>query len=77
MATKQLNVRLTEELDERLENLARKTGRSKSFYVTEAIEESIEDYEDYFLAKDAIEEFRQSNDEPIDVDSINIHEFEA
>ncbi|MBX3067697.1 MAG: TraY domain-containing protein [Cryobacterium sp.] len=76
MATKQLNVRLTEELDERLENLARKTGRSKSFYVTEAIEESIEDYEDYFLAKDAIEEFRQSNDEPIDVDSINIHEFE-
>jgi RHH-type rel operon transcriptional repressor/antitoxin RelB len=44
------SIRLSDELDSRLERLARLTGRSKSFYVKHAIEEQIEDLEDLYLA---------------------------
>ncbi len=71
MSTKQLNVRLDEELDRRLEALAKRTGRSKAFYATEAIEGFLDDREDYFLAKDALAVFRDSEDVAIDVDTID------
>ncbi len=45
------SIRLPEELDARLEKLATKTGRSKSFYIKEAIEEHIADLEDFYLAE--------------------------
>ena len=71
MATRQLNVRLDEELDRRLEALAHRTGRSKAFYASEAIEGFLDDWEDFFLAKDAVAEFRDANEVPIDVDSVD------
>ncbi len=37
------------EIEERLERLAQKTGRSKSFYVRQALQEFLEDREDYLL----------------------------
>ena len=46
-----LSIRLDEQLDARLERLARLTGRSKSFYVRQAIEDQIEDLEDLYLAQ--------------------------
>jgi RHH-type rel operon transcriptional repressor/antitoxin RelB len=42
-------IRLPEELDKRLTELAKKTHRSKSFYAREAIENYIDDLEDYYL----------------------------
>ena len=45
-----LGVRLDPEMEERLERLAKKTGRTKSFYAREAIREYVEDHEDYLLA---------------------------
>ena len=42
-------IRLPEDLDRRLTKLAKKTHRSKSFYAREAIENYIEDLEDYYL----------------------------
>ena len=45
------SIRLSDELDARLERLARVTGRSKSFYVKQALENQIEDLEDLFLAR--------------------------
>ena len=62
MAKTQINLRIDEVLDSRLATLAKKTGRSKAFYATEAIEEFLDDHEDYFLAKDALAEFRNSDD---------------
>lgn len=76
MGTKQNNVRLDEGTDARLENLAARTGRTKAFYINAAIEGFLEDYEDYFLAKDALDEFRQSDDAAIDIDTIDLAEFE-
>ena len=45
------SVRLDDELESRLDRLARLTGRSKSFYVKQAIEDQIEDLEDLYLAQ--------------------------
>jgi RHH-type rel operon transcriptional repressor/antitoxin RelB len=76
MGTKQNNVRLDEATDARLAHLAARTGRTKSFYINEAIEGFLEDYEDYYLAKDALDEFRQSDDAAIDIDTIDLAEFD-
>jgi RHH-type rel operon transcriptional repressor/antitoxin RelB len=46
-----LALRLPEELEARLDALARKTGRTKSYYAREAIVEFIDDLEDLYLAQ--------------------------
>jgi RHH-type rel operon transcriptional repressor/antitoxin RelB len=44
-------IRLSPETEKRLTALAKKTHRSKSYFAREAIENYIEDLEDYYLAK--------------------------
>jgi RHH-type rel operon transcriptional repressor/antitoxin RelB len=44
-----LGIRLGPELEERLERLARETGRTKSYHAREAIRQYLEDREDYHL----------------------------
>ncbi len=66
----QINLRLDEETNHRLQYLSERTGRSKTFYATEALTQYLDEYEDYLLAKDALEEFTQSNDDAIDLDDI-------
>lgn len=46
-----LALRLPPEIEKRLNALARKTGRTKSFYAREAILRHIEDIEDYYGAQ--------------------------
>ena len=46
-----LALRLPPEIEKRLATLARKTGRTKSFYAREAILRHIEDLEDDHLAR--------------------------
>lgn len=48
-------LRLPPELDKRLTILAKKTHRSKSYYVREALQHYIEDLEDYYLAMNVLE----------------------
>lgn len=55
-----LALRLPPEIEARLEALARRTGRSKSFYAREAILEHLEDLEDRFLAEEALAEHHSS-----------------
>jgi RHH-type rel operon transcriptional repressor/antitoxin RelB len=49
-------VRLPKELDERLERVANETHRSKSYYIRKALEQYLEDKEDYLLAVARLEE---------------------
>ena len=51
-----LAVRLPKEIDIRLTMLAQQTGRTKTFYVREAILEYLDDLEDYYLAASRLEE---------------------
>lgn len=50
-----LAIRLDQEVESRLEQLAKKTGRTKTFYAREAILEHLEDMEDYYLAVEALQ----------------------
>jgi len=48
-----LAIRLQADVEKRLDRLAKKTGRTKTFYAREAILQHLEDLEDYYLAADA------------------------
>jgi len=52
------SIRLPHEIEKRLEDLAIRTGRSKSFYVKEAIIEHLDDIEDIYLAEKRLEDIR-------------------
>lgn len=71
MTKTQLNVRIDNELDSRLAALAKRTGRTKSFYAVEAIKEFLEEHEDYFVAKDSLAEFQNSGEAAIDMEEID------
>ena len=52
------SIRLPEAIEARLEHLAAKTGRSKKFYVMQAIENQLDDLEDLYLAEQRLIEIR-------------------
>ena len=49
-----LALRLPPEIEKRLDNLAKKTGRTKSYYARQAILEHLEDMEDIALAEERL-----------------------
>jgi RHH-type rel operon transcriptional repressor/antitoxin RelB len=51
-----LAIRLPKEIEDRLEALARQTGRTKTYYARQAILEYLDDLEDYYLAVARLEE---------------------
>ncbi|MBI4827543.1 MAG: ribbon-helix-helix protein, CopG family [Nitrospinae bacterium] len=53
------SVRLPDKLDRGLEELAQKTGRSKAYYIREAIQEYLEDRRDYLMAVRRLENPRR------------------
>jgi RHH-type rel operon transcriptional repressor/antitoxin RelB len=56
------SVRLPEEIEARLDALAKKTGRTKAFYIREMILNQIEDLEDYYLAAQVAERVRKGQE---------------
>ena len=53
-----ISIRLPIDVEIRLKNLAALTGRSKTYYVTEAILEHLNDLEDLYLAERELEAIR-------------------
>jgi RHH-type rel operon transcriptional repressor/antitoxin RelB len=51
-----LAIRLPPEIEERLERLAKLTGRTKTYYAREAILRHLEDLEDTFLAVERLQQ---------------------
>ena len=49
------SVRLSTELEARLERLATLTGRTKTFYIRQLIEEHIDELEDRYIAEHRLE----------------------
>jgi RHH-type rel operon transcriptional repressor/antitoxin RelB len=64
------SIRLPQEIETRLENLAVLTGRTKSFYVKEAILEHIDDIEDVYLAEKRLEDIRAGRTQPIPLEEV-------
>jgi len=50
-----LAIRISEDVENRLNNLASKTGRTKTYYARKAILEFLEDMEDTYLAMERLE----------------------
>lgn len=51
-----LAIRLPVEIEQRLQSLAEKTGKTKTFYAKEAILNHLDDLEDIYLAQERIEQ---------------------
>ena len=62
------SIRLSPEIEQRLDYVASQTGRTKAFYLRELIERGLEDMEDYYLGLDALERVRRG-EEPVYTDT--------
>ncbi|MCY3955562.1 MAG: TraY domain-containing protein [Nitrospira sp.] len=49
------SLRLNKELETRLDHLAQTTGRTKTFYIRQLIEDHIDELEDRYLAESRLE----------------------
>lgn len=56
MAT--LSIRIPDEIMQRLETMAARTGRPKAFYVKEAVLSHLDDLEDVYIAEQRLEDIR-------------------
>ncbi|WP_024298765.1 type II toxin-antitoxin system RelB family antitoxin [Methylomicrobium lacus] len=65
-----LAIRLPEDLEKRLDSLAKLTGRSKSFYARQAIEQHLDDMEDVYLAEQRLTEIRAGRTQTIPLEEV-------
>jgi RHH-type transcriptional regulator, rel operon repressor / antitoxin RelB len=56
------SIRLDPATEQRLVNLAAKTGRTKAFYLRELVANGLEDLEDYYLAAATMERVRKGEE---------------
>ena len=72
-----LALRLPPDIEARLAELARRTGRTKSFYAREAILRHLDEFEDLYLAESRFEDLREGRSEAIPLnDLIRLHGVE-
>jgi RHH-type rel operon transcriptional repressor/antitoxin RelB len=65
-----VSLRLPDELSKRLTVLARRTGRSKTYYMIEAIREHLDDLEDLYLAERRLIDIRAGKEKTIPLDEV-------
>ncbi|WP_291322938.1 DUF6290 family protein [Desulfonatronospira sp.] len=63
-------VRLPVGLSQRLVLLSKATQRTKSYFIREALERTLEDLEDAYLAETAYEEFLKSGEKAIPLEDV-------
>jgi len=65
-----LAIRLPHAIEKRLERLARRTGRTKTYYAREAILEHLDDLEDLYLAEQALERIHRGEERTIPLKAV-------
>ena len=65
-----VSLRLPEDLNQRLSSLAAQTGRSKTFYMLEAIREHLDDMEDLYLAEQRLIDNRAGRSRTVSLDDV-------
>jgi RHH-type transcriptional regulator, rel operon repressor / antitoxin RelB len=65
-----LAIRLPESIEKRLDKLARRTGRTKTFYAREAILRYLEDLEDIYEAERVLERVRAGKEKTYSLDEV-------
>ena len=65
-----LAVRLPPDVESRLDALAQATGRTKSFYVREALVEHLDDLEDLYLAEQRLIDIRAGKSQTVALEEV-------
>jgi RHH-type rel operon transcriptional repressor/antitoxin RelB len=65
-----LAIRLPASIEKRLEKLARRTGRTKTYYAREAILQHLDDLEDVYLAERALDRIRKGEERTIPLEDV-------
>lgn len=65
-----VSLRLPDEISDRLDQLAKATGRSKTFYMIEAIRDHLDDLEDLYLAEQRLIDVRAGRSKTYTLDEV-------
>jgi len=65
-----LAIRLPERIEKRLARLAKRTGRTKTYYAREAILKYLEDLEDIYLAEKRMEEIESGRVKTVPLEEV-------
>lgn len=65
-----ISIRLPEDIESRLDALAKRTGRSKTYYMRQAILEYLEDMEDLYLAEQALQRIRNGEERTLTLEEV-------
>jgi RHH-type rel operon transcriptional repressor/antitoxin RelB len=63
-------VRLPAAIEKRLDRLAKRTGRAKSYYVREALLNHLDDLEDIYIAEKRLEDIRAGRSHTIPLEEV-------
>jgi len=62
------SIRLDPAIEQRLDSLAAKTGRTKAFYLRQLVASGLDDLEDYYLAAATMERVRKGEERVYSLD---------
>ncbi|MGA9392790.1 MAG: DUF6290 family protein [Candidatus Sulfotelmatobacter sp.] len=65
-----LAIRLPDKIEKRLARLAKRTGRTKTYYAREAILQHLDDLEDVYLAEKALADIRSGRSKTIPLEDV-------
>lgn len=65
-----VSLRLPDDISSRLSTLAERTGRSKTFYMIEAIREHLDDLDDLYVAEQRMVEIRAGRSQSSTLDEV-------
>jgi RHH-type transcriptional regulator, rel operon repressor / antitoxin RelB len=65
-----LAIRLPEKIEKRLDRLAKRTGRTKTYYAREAILKHLEDLEDIYIAEKRLADIRAGRTRTIPLEEV-------
>jgi RHH-type transcriptional regulator, rel operon repressor / antitoxin RelB len=65
-----VSLRLPENLSKRLARLAKRTGRTKTFYMIEAIREHLDELEDVYLAEQRLIALREGRSRTVSLETV-------
>jgi RHH-type transcriptional regulator, rel operon repressor / antitoxin RelB len=65
-----LAIRLPETVEKRLDKLAKRTGRTKTYYAREAILRHLDDLEDIYLAEKALRSIRSGRTRTLPLEEV-------
>jgi RHH-type rel operon transcriptional repressor/antitoxin RelB len=65
-----LAIRLPEKIEKRLDRLAKRTGRTKTYYAREAIVQHLDELEDIYIAEKRLESIRSGRTRAIPLEKV-------